>query len=263
LLSGLWPADGSAKGASVCKLKKKSSDITAYSVYAVDYSNRKVIMSRRPRARLQPASTTKLLTALVVIDRMDLDDRVRIGNAAVRVEPTRAGLTKGATYTVRDLLRVLLATSANDAGVALAVAVAGSEKAFADLMNKKARALGAKDSFFINSTGLPDPRQLTTAYDLSIITRAAFSCAFVKETMRRKTVTIAGSDGKKITRRNHNKFLWELSKPEFLLKTGFTRASRHCYAGVAYYEDRRVSIVILKSRSPWADLRKIVQMAGR
>jgi D-alanyl-D-alanine carboxypeptidase len=222
-----------------------------------------VIFSRNPQMRFHPASTVKLLTALVVLDRMSLDDRVVIKSSAVNVQPTKAGLTKGASYSVRDLLKVLLATSANDAGVALAQAVAGSESDFALLMNKKARAIGAKRSRFTNATGLPDKRQVTTAYDLSLITRAAFTQPFIASVMKQKTVVITGSDGKRIARDNHNKLLWRISEPCVLGKTGYTRVAGHCYAGIAYYDDRRISVVILNSRQPWRDIVAILGLKSK
>jgi serine-type D-Ala-D-Ala carboxypeptidase (penicillin-binding protein 5/6) len=228
--------------------------ITAQAVYAVDDTHRRVLYARNPKKRFYPASTTKLLTALVVLDKLSLDERVVVPRDAVRVAPTKAGLSGGVTYSVRDLLRVLLATSANDAGVTLAEAVAGSEPAFAVLMNKKAKELGAKDSFFVNATGLPDRRQVTTAYDLSLITRAALSQSFISSVMRQKVVSISGADDREITRPNHNKLLWRIDEPCVLGKTGYTRAAGHCYAGIAYYDDRRVSVVILKSRKPWQDI---------
>ncbi len=236
------------------KPKKKNTVVTAKAVYAFDYKNRKVLFSRNPRTRFQPASTVKLLTALVVLEHIPLEESVRVGNSAVNVEPTKAGLTLGAKYTVRELLEVLLATSANDAGVALANAVAGSQTRFAVLMNKKAKSLGCKDSNFKNPTGLPAKNQYTTAYDLSLITRAAFNNSFISSTMKKKCVAIEGSDGKQIIRNNHNKMLWKVSKPCVLGKTGYTRSAGHCYAGVAYFEDKNVTVVMLKSRKPWADL---------
>ncbi|MFA5039326.1 MAG: serine hydrolase [Candidatus Omnitrophota bacterium] len=232
----------------------KPDAVTARAVYAVDYTNRKVLYAKNKRMKLYPASTVKLLTGLVVLDHKDLQDRVLISARAVNVEPTKAGLTRGATYTVGDLLEALLATSANDAAVALAESVAGSEAGFARLMNKKARDLGMKDSHFVNASGLPDKAQVSSAYDMVILTRAAFSHPFVKKVMAKKQVTITGSDGRKIVRANHNKLLWRLDNPQVLGKTGYTISAGHCYAGIAYYNDRRVSLVILKSRKPWADI---------
>jgi serine-type D-Ala-D-Ala carboxypeptidase (penicillin-binding protein 5/6) len=243
----------SAEAKSV-KHARPSSSITAQAVYAVDYTNREVLYSRNAKKSFYPASTTKLLTALVVLDRMSLSDQVSVSRSAAGVAPTKAGLTRGAAYSVGDLLKVLLATSANDAGVALAEAVAGSEPAFAALMNKKAKALGAYNSHFENATGLPDRRQVTTAYDLSVITRAAMSNKFIASVMKKKIVTITGSDNRVITRQNHNKLLWRMDEPCVLGKTGYTKTAGHCYAGIAYYDDRRISVVILKSRKPWQDL---------
>jgi D-alanyl-D-alanine carboxypeptidase (penicillin-binding protein 5/6) len=247
------------------KKKKKSSapassGVTAQAAYAVDYTNKKVLFSRNPHQRMYPASTTKLMTALVVLDLLDLEKKITIPAVAVCVEPTKAGLSQNVRYSVSDLLKVMVATSANDAAVALAVAAAGSEEKFALLMTKKAQKLGARNTRFANASGLPNQRQYTTAYDLSIITRAAFSHPFIEKVMKRKTVTITGSDGVKITRNNHNKLLWRVSDPCVLGKTGYTRAAGHCYAGIAYFGNRRASVVILKSQKPWQDLYNILNI---
>ncbi len=239
------------------------AQVTAQAVYAVDYTNRQVLFSRNPHGRFYPASTVKLLTALVVLDHKDLKDKVVVSGRATCVQPTKAGLTCGATYTVEDLLEVLLATSANDAAVALAEAVAGTQEKFAWMMNEKAKALGAKDSYFTNPTGLPDRRQLTSAYDLTLISRAAFSKPFIASVMKRKVVVIAGSDGKRIVRQNHNKMLWRVPYPLVLGKTGYTIAAKHCYAGIAYYDDKRVSIVFMKSRKPWLDIYSILGISKK
>jgi D-alanyl-D-alanine carboxypeptidase len=138
--------------------------------------------------------------------------------------------------------------------VALAEAVAGTEQEFAGLMNRKARELGMKDSHFTNATGLPDRSQRASARDLATLTRAAFRHPFIATVMGEKRVTFTGRDGKTISRTNHNKLLWYLDHPRVLGKTGYTRSAKHCYAGIAYYDDRRVSVVILKSRRPWADI---------
>jgi len=170
------------------------------------------------------------------------------------VEPTKAGLAAGTSYSVAELLEVLLVASANDAAVALAEAVAGSEEDFAALMNGKARELGMRESHFTNATGLPNRSQKTSARDLAILTSAAFRQPFIKTVMAKKRATITGSDGRTIRRLNHNKLLWRLSRPRVLGKTGYTRSAQHCYAGIAYFDDKRVSLVILKSRKPWSDI---------
>lgn len=251
----LGPQDAFAKGK---KKKHKIAGVTAQAVYAIDYTNSKILLSKNSHVKMQPASIVKLLTALVVLEHLGLDEKVSVSSRAVNVEPTKAGLKKGVYYSVSDLLGVLVATSANDAGVVLAEAVAGSEVDFALLMNKKAKELGANYSNFTNATGLPDPKQVTTAYDYSIITREAFSHPFISSVMKKKYVTIKGSDGVVIKRHNHNKLLWRVSEPLVLGKMGYTRRAGHCYAGIAYYGDHCVSIVILKSRKPWDDLNAIL-----
>lgn len=256
-LTGIVPQ---AYSKSFSSKRRYRPSVTAEAAYVVDYTNRRVLFSRNAHRKYYPASTVKLLTALVVLDNKGLKDRILITQNAVNVFPTKAGLSKGAYYSVEDLLKVLLATSANDAAVALAEAVAGSEREFSVLMNKKAKALGARESHFTNSTGLPDKQQVTTAYDLAVITRAAFSRPFISSVMRQKSVTISGSNGKMITRPNHNKLLWRVSEPCVLGKTGYTRSAYHCYAGIAYYKDSRVSVVILKSRKPWSDICAILNI---
>lgn len=228
--------------------------VTAKAVYAVEQSSGKVLCAKNPRMKLYPASTVKLLTALVVLDRSGLKDEVWVSARAAKVEPTRAGLIQGRSHSVGELLEILLAASANDAAVALAESVAGSEREFAQLMNRKARELGLTESHFTNATGLPDRSQRTSAHDLAILSRAAFQHPFITRVMAKKRVTITDSHGRTISRTNHNKLLWRLDHPRVLGKTGYTRSAQHCYAGMAYYDDRHVSLVILKSRRPWADI---------
>lgn len=237
--------------------------VTAQAVYAVDQSTGKVICAKNARMRLYPASTVKLMTALVVLDRSNVTAEVVVSSRAANVEPTKAGLTPDASHSVGELLEVLLAASANDAAVALAEAVAGSEDEFAALMNRKAKELGMRDSHFTNATGLPSRAQRSSAHDLAILTRAAFRHPFVKKVMAKKRVTITDGDGRKISRFNHNKLLWRLEHPQVLGKTGYTRSAQHCYAGIAFYDDRRVSVVILKSRKPWSDIFSLLGVPGK
>jgi len=237
--------------------------VTAQAVYAVDQASGKVLCAKNARMRLHPASTVKLMTALVVLDRSDVKEEVLVSSRAANAEPTKAGLTAGTSHSVGELLEVLLAASANDAAVAVAEAVAGSEDEFAALMNRKARALGMQDSHFTNATGLPNSAQRTSARDLAILTRTAFQHPVVKAVMAKKRVTITDRHGRKISRVNHNKLLWRLDHPQVLGKTGYTRSAQHCYAGMAYYDDRRVSVVILKSRKPWSDIFSLLEVSGK
>ncbi len=255
-LAAAWVTHASAAAG------RQACPVTAQAVYAVDQSSGKVLCAKNARMRLYPASTVKLMTALVVLDRSDLKAEVLVSPRAANVEPTKAGLAVGASYSVGELLEVLLAASANDAAVALAEAVAGSEGEFAALMNAKARALGMRDSHFANATGLPNRSQRTSAHDLAVLTRTAFQHPVIATVMAKKYVTITDGAGRTIRRTNHNKLLWRVDRPQVLGKTGYTRSAQHCYAGIAYYDDRRVSLVILKSRKPWSDLFSLLGVSG-
>ena len=238
--------------------KSNKCTITAKSAIVIDIGNRKVLYSQNPHLKLPPASTAKLVTAMVVLDRLKLRQKVYISKKAASVEPTTAYLTKGAYYKTDDLIAALLIKSANDAGIALAEAVAGSESKFARLMNKKARSVGAKNSNFKNSTGLPSKGQYSTAYDMALIIKAATRYPFIKKILMKKNFSFKGSDGKKIKISSHNKLLYETPTPAVIGKTGYTFAAKRCFAGIAFYKKRKVAVVVMKSNRLWWDVKNIL-----
>ena len=231
---------------------------TAKAAIIVDCDNDEFIFSKNIDNKLACASTTKLLTALVALEQIGAMAQVKVSQNSWNVEPSKAGLTKGTTYNSGDLVRAALIASSNDACVALAEAVAGSEAGFAQLMNEKVKRLGAVNSNFVTSSGLPAKNHYSTAYDLYLIARAALRNSFINAAMKQKRVTIKGSDNKIIKLRNHNKLLFRWSSPLVLGKTGYTRKARHCYAGRAYYQDKQYAIVILQSRKPWNDIEALL-----
>ncbi|GAB5509889.1 MAG: hypothetical protein Rhims3KO_12900 [Hyphomicrobiales bacterium] len=143
----------------------------------IDATNGRVLSANRPFDAWYPASTTKLMTAYVVFDairagRVTMQSPVTITANAAAQPPSRAGLSVGQVLTVEAALRVLMVKSANDIAVALAESVAGSEPAFINQMNQAARAIGMERTIFTNPHGLPDHGQVTTAYDLGLLTLA-------------------------------------------------------------------------------------------
>lgn len=238
--------------------KPDSSPITAKSAIVMNLNGKKIIYSHNPHLKLPPASTAKLLTAMVVLNKLKLNQKIYISQRAASVEPTKAYLTKGGYYRVDDLIAALLIKSANDAAIALAEAVAGSEEKFAELMNKKARSLGAKNSNFKTSSGLPSKGQYTTAYDMALIIKAAAKNNFIKDILSKKYFSFSGNDQRTITVRNHNRLLWETPKPAVIGKTGYTIAAKRCFAGVASYKKRKVVVVVMKSESLWQDIKNIL-----
>lgn len=226
---------------------------TARSVLIVDQATGEILYSRNPRVKRAPASTVKLLTALVVLDELPLDRIISVHHSVVGTPPSRINLRTSERFYVRDLLRAVLIESANDAARALAIAVAGSEYRFAEKMNEKAKLLGAKDSNFLTASGLPREDQYSTAYDLFLIMKAASQNAFLMETLGTRNRVIYSLDGRRVSLKNHNKMFWRDSR-EIIGKTGWTRNARHCFVGYMKSGSRSVYVSLLASKKKWDDL---------
>jgi len=232
--------------------------LTAQSYVIVDIASGAILHSKRPYKRLPPASTAKVMTVLVAMKFLPSGFPVVVGRNAVNVQPSKAGLTLGATYKAADLIKACLVASSNDAAVALAEAVAGNERDFAKLMDQRAKEIGMKDTHFVNATGLTDKRQAqyTTAFDLTTLMRQAVKDRRIDEMMGLIDTTIRGSDGKVIALRAHNKMLWKM--PKFVKgKTGWTFASRHTFVGTDYAKRKSIAFAMLSSKKPWTDIERL------
>jgi D-alanyl-D-alanine carboxypeptidase (penicillin-binding protein 5/6) len=193
----------------------------------MEASTGRILYGKNPNLKLPPASTTKLMTAMVVLDRIHPGSTVVISEGAATISRIKANFRAGETVTVESLLNAALIKSANDAAFALAEAVAGTEEMFVELMNQKVIALGLEDTRFINATGLPGYGQHTTAYDLARMLRYALRYPLIKEIINTKASRISTEEGRAIFIRNSNRLLWE---DESILggKTGYTREAKHC-----------------------------------
>ncbi len=246
-----------AFSSSVASAQSFPFQLSARSAILMDGDTSKVILSRSPHTKRPPASTTKLLTALVALDRLSLDKTLTASAYAASMPRTNISLRRGEKFYVRDLLRALLIASANDAAVVLAEGAAGSERKFARLMNAKAKQVGAKHSNFVNAHGLPNAHQVSTAYDMAMIMRAVNRNAFLMEILRTKYATIRSIRGRTVKLKNHNKMLWHDRRPLYG-KTGWTRKSRHCFVGNVNYRGKNYYVVTMGGTKPWHDLRKIL-----
>ena len=218
-------------------------EIQARGAVVMDASTGRVLYAKNPELRLMPASTTKLMTALIVVEKANLKDVVRVSRNAVNVAPTKSGFREGDKVTVETLLYAALMKSANDAAVALAEAVGGTEEQFVQLMNTRAIALGATDTKFINPNGLPGKGQYTTAYDLAKIMRQAIRHPVLNDILGTRAAELSTETGKTFYVKNTNKLLW--SDDELLGgKTGFTNAAQHCFV-CAGERDKSMLIVAL------------------
>lgn len=232
--------------------------LSARSAVVVDPKNGSILYGKNPHLKLAPASTVKVMTALIALERLPYWKWVAVSRNATNVSPSKADLTRGAKYRAIDLVVACLVSSSNDAAVALAEDIAGSEEAFAVLMNAKAKDLNMKNTHFVNATGLPlkGKRQYTTAYDLALLLRRALKDRRVDSIMGITRARIVGTDKKNILLRSHNKMLWR-TPGSIKGKTGWTIASRHTFVGTNYGADKKVVFAMLSSQKPWTDIERL------
>ena len=225
-----------------------ASGINSRAAVVMEASTGRILYGKNPNLRLLPASTTKLMTAMVALDRLNPADTVAISERAAAVSPIKANFRVGEKVTVETLLNAALIKSANDAAFSLAEAVAGNEERFVELMNQKVIALGLSDTRFINSTGLPGRGQYTSAYDLARMLRHALRYPLVREIINTKASRISTEDGRSIFIKNSNRLLWA---DESMVggKTGYTREAKHCFVCASEQDNETVIAALLGAPS--------------
>jgi D-alanyl-D-alanine carboxypeptidase (penicillin-binding protein 5/6) len=210
-----------------------------------------------------PASTTKVLTALLVLENLPLDKYVTVSQHATDVPQTKLGLRAGETYRVRDLLYGLLMKSANDAAVVLAEAVGGSEAKFVDMMNARAKQLGALHSHFANPHGLPSQgNQFTTASDMSLIFAQALKNDFFKQALMYKYLVIYSKEGRRCFLKSHNKILFLNWRQHVFGKTGWTIEAQSCFVGYIPRGNDILVIAVYGCHKRWTDMKYILERYG-
>ena len=212
-------------------------------------TTKKVLVSFNADEPVQPASLTKLMTSYVVADYLredfiSLDDAPKISIKAWKTEGSRMFIREGKKVPVSELIKGMVIQSGNDASVALAEHVAGSEENFAYLMNGYATELGMENTSFNNATGLPDPLNVTSAYDLAILTSALIN-NFPEhyKLYSEKSYTYAG-----IKQPNRNRLLWRSDIFDGA-KTGYHSQAGYCLVGSAIRGDMRLVAVVLGSEN--------------
>ncbi|MFC1508056.1 D-alanyl-D-alanine carboxypeptidase family protein [Candidatus Omnitrophota bacterium] len=230
--------------------------LTADSAVLMSPWTKKLFYSKNPHKKLSPASTVKIMTALVFLRKGYLKKRITVSKFASSMEPSKVYLKEGEVYLAEDLLKALLLNSGNDASVALAEGIAGSEEKFVGMMNEMAKKIGAKNTHFKNSNGLPAEGQYSTAYDMALIVREAMKDKNFVDVMDTKRSQIEElTSGREIKLKNHNKSLWKETPYRILGKTGYTKKARHCFAGyIQYNRWRKVIVVMLKGEKLWPNL---------
>ena len=223
-------------------------DVKAKSYVLMDVSNGKLLLGNNEHERLYPASVTKIMTLLLVIERIDsgklsLEDKVTASTAAAGKGGSQIWLKEGETMTVDELLRAAAIGSANDACTALAEHIAGSEEGFVKLMNAKANELGMKDTNFENRTGLDDDTEnhLTSAYDIALMSRELLS----HERIQNYTTVWMDSLRSGATELVNTNKLVRFYKGTTGLKTGTTSKAGHCISASAMRKNLHLIAVVL------------------
>lgn len=227
--------------------------LSAESACLIDAESGRVLFGKSERVRMPMASTTKIMTALIALESgIPLDTAVTVPQAAVGVEGSSMYLVESERITFESLLYGLLLCSANDAAVAISIAVGGSVEHFVDLMNEKAASLGLSDTHFTNPHGLYDDEHYTSAYDLALLlSHAMKNEKFAAISGCEKKVFPKGEDGVRVMI-NHNRLL---SQYDGVIggKTGFTKKSGRCLATCAERDGLRLVAVTLNAPNDWSD----------
>ncbi len=238
-----------------------ADDISSKAAVVIEASTGRVLFAKNPNLKLPPASTVKLVTAMVVLDEVKLDEKITISRKASNVQATRANFKAGEIVSVETLLYAALLRSANDAAFALAENVAGSEKKFVELMNKKVTAIGTSNTRLINTTGLPGDGQYITAYDLARIMRYSLNYPELKEIINTRETAIPTERGRTINIENTNKLLWS-DEGAVGGKTGYTKAAGHCFVYAAEKDSATVIVALLGApnrKTLWNEAEKLIE----
>jgi len=216
----------------------------ASSVIVINVSNGQVLYEKNPDQIRAPASTTKLLTGLIVAESGSLDRPVTVAQVDTFAEPVKLNIKPGDIYQRIDLLRALLVKSPNDVARCLARDNAGSIEAFAEKMNQRATALGATHSHFVNPNGLPDARQYSTARDLSTIARVAYANPTIRSIVCLPQLVFRYANGHTRELENTNKLLKRLPYCNGM-KTGYTEAAGKCLIASGSRPGKDIIVVVL------------------
>ena len=236
--------------------------IKANSYLLQDYDSGKILVSKNIDQKISPASLTKMMTvhvvsAELVAGRISQDDEVLISEKAWKMPGSRMFIEVNKKVLLGDLLRGVIIQSGNDASVALAEYISGSEEVFAELMNKYASELGMTNSHFINSTGLPDEQHYTTAKDMAIL-----AAALIRESPEIYALhSVKEFTFNNITQQNRNKLLWRDPDVDGI-KTGHTEAAGFCLVASARKDNMRLISVVMGTDSEAARAKASQSLLG-
>ena len=241
-------------------------DLTARAALLMDAETGNILYQRDPDVRLPPASTTKILTAIVTLESgRKLRELLTVSKGATRVPASKLYLAPGQTISIEDLLYGILLSSANDASMVLAEGIGGSVNRFSETMTKKAHEIGATNTNFTNPHGLTAADHYSSARDMALILKYAMKNTTFREIVQTKISSVKSiAPGRKGTRtrlisvRNHNRLLWNFDGA-LGGKTGYTHAAQKCFVGAVERNGLTLIVSILGSSNLWGDTRRLLE----
>ncbi|PYZ98503.1 D-alanyl-D-alanine carboxypeptidase [Alteribacter lacisalsi] len=236
----------------------------ASSAILIERDTGEIMFEKNSNEQLPPASMTKIMTMLLIMEALDngsitMDEKVRTSERAASMGGSQIFLEPGEEMTVEEMLKGIAIASGNDASVAMAEHLAGSEEEFVNMMNEKAAVLGLKDTNFVNSNGLPAPDHYTTSHDMAMMAR---------ELLKYEKITEFTSLYEDYLRADSDKKFWLVNTNRLVkfypgvdgLKTGFTREAKYCLTATANKKDMRVIAVVMGASTPKDRNRQITEM---
>lgn len=237
---------------------KEAPQFASRAIVVLDALTGRELYQKNATEKRPVASTQKLLTSLIICESGNLDRTMTAAEYDTEAEPTKLFLKPGKEYTRRELLKGLLMKSANDAARCLARSHASSEEAFAEIMNRRAKQLGMKNSDFKNASGLP-AKQYSTAQDMALLARTALQQPVIRRIVGTADSTFTHADGRTIELENTNRLL--KSDPYCNgMKTGFTEAAGKCLICSGTHKGRTIIVVLLGSTSSkiWTEAKALL-----
>ncbi len=254
LLGGSSALAWGASGGSV----DRKLYISADSAVLIDWNTGRMLYAKEAGRPRPMASTTKIMTGLLILERGNLSDVVSVSRRAAATPGSSMPLRAGERLSLERILYGILMRSGNDASVAAAEHIAGSEAAFVAAMNARARALGAYNTQFRNPHGLTALGHYSTAYDLALIARAALSNpVFADIVATREKLFVTPEEERQVTLRNTNRLLWSFEGADGV-KTGTTSAAGKCLVASATRGDEKLIAVVLHSSDRWGDAARLL-----
>jgi len=241
-------------------------DLTARAAVLMDAATGKILYQKEPDLRLPPASTTKIMTAIVTLESgRSFKEMLPVSKEATRVPASKLYLRAGQTLSIQELLYGIMLASANDASMVLAEGIGGSVERFAEMMTKKAHEIGATNTHFTNPHGLTAADHYSSAKDLALMFRYAMRNPTFREIVQTKfsSVTTTAVVRKKvvprrISVRNHNRLLWNFDGA-LGGKTGYTFAAQKCFVGAVQRNGTTLIVAILGARDQWGDTKRLLE----